>query len=37
MTTELWQELEDKQAERLVGGTQTTTGVITGIGATQRN
>ncbi|MDJ0592552.1 MAG: hypothetical protein QNJ72_21605 [Pleurocapsa sp. MO_226.B13] len=35
MTTELWQELEDKQAERLVGGTQTTTGVITGLGATR--
>lgn len=33
MTTELWQELEDKQAERLVGGYQITTGVITGLGS----
>ena len=34
MTTELWQELEDKQAERLVGGYQRVTGVkILGLGS----
>ncbi len=34
MTTELWQELEDKQAERLVGGWQQVKGVrITGLGS----
>ena len=34
MTTELWHELEDKQAERLVGGWQRVTGVkITGLGS----
>jgi hypothetical protein len=34
MTTELWHELEDKQAERLVGGWQRTTGdLIVGLGS----
>ena len=32
MTTELWHELEDKQAESLVGGYQCTTGLITELG-----
>ena len=35
MTTELWQELEDKQTEKLVGGYQITTGMVTGVGATR--